>query len=83
MKKQLYLRLHQAVNALEVHICWPSFSICDGGGSEPTISWCMFPMIGSFHGPGGNFGDLMDLHTRLATMNKKRSKLKWAEEDGI
>lgn len=19
-------------------------------------SWCMFPMMGSFHGPGGNFG---------------------------
>lgn len=37
----------------------------------------MFPMRGSFGGPGGNLefeGFGFDLHTRLNTMNKKRKK---------
>lgn len=47
-------------------------------GREPR-SWCKFPMTGSFHGPGGNFGVavlfLLVIHSSLDTMNKKRKKV--------
>ena len=44
-------------------------------GSAPAI-WWMFPMMGSFLGPGGRFGDLEDFDFLLRITWKERMREK-------
>ena len=45
-------------------------------GKEPP-SWCKFPMIGNFHGPGGSFRELLcDFLNNFRDTNTNKNKLR-------
>ena len=58
-------------------------SLNAGWGREPT-DWCMFPIIGSFPGPGGRFKFewlVFDLFHTLTTMKVKSKKVNSVEKE--
>lgn len=68
--------------------CFLAKSLSPRWDREPDKTrWCMFPMIGSFHGPGGNFDGVDEflvlvLFDMFSTMNTKSKKVKRIGNEG-
>ena len=68
--------------------CLLAMSLNARWGKEPT-NWCMFPIIGSFHGPGGRFKvewlvlDLFPSYFHYHENKEQEGEQEWEGDQGM